>query len=163
MNDESFPPMVAAGRADFRQHALALLALGTHKVQAILPGLDPAFWNDREVCARLQELTVRHPQALCHLCVQDHTNVRRDNPRLMHLLERLPSRVEIRLADVQHRGMGESLILVDRRYFLRRSSRQAQQWQSHSHQPNEAPRLAELFDDVWGQSAAHADLRNLRL
>lgn len=163
MNDKGFPPLVATQRAAFLQHGLALLTLGTHKVQAMLPGLVPSFWNDREVCVRLQELVVNHAQARCHLCVQDPSSVRRDNPRLMRLLERLPSRVEVRLTDAQHQDMGESFVLVDRRYFLRRSSPQAEQWQSHSHLPNEAPRLGGLFDEVWERSASHPDLRNLRL
>lgn len=163
MNDEPFPPLVTARRAEFGKVALALLKLGTHRVQAVLPELAPTFWNDREVCDRLQELAVKHPQAQCQLCVHEPGNVRRDNPRLMHLLERLPSRVAIHLSDVQHRSLGERFILVDRRYFLCRNTPQADQWHSHSHLPNEARRLAERFDEVWGKSTTHPELRSLRL
>jgi len=147
-----------------RREALIRLFDGARLgVQAVLERLDPRIWNREDLCDALRAAVLRHERFEARLCLLDADGVRRENPRLAALVDRLPSRISVRIADPQDADMPEHFVLVDERRYLRRPTPVHDRWLTHATPPNEAPRLAAAFDDVWERASPHPDMRTLRL
>ena len=52
---------------------------------------------------------------------------------------------------------------ADDHAYLRRPTPVRDRWTSHIVPPNEAPRLAALFDEVWERADVHPDLRSMHI
>ncbi len=132
-------------------------------IKAILHELDPRLWNREDLCDALRAALLRHDRFEARLCVLDPTGTRRANPRLTELADRMPSRLSIRAADRQDAELAEHFVLVDDHHYLRRPTPVLDRWLSHIVPPNEAPRLAAVFDGVWERADLHPDLRPMHL
>lgn len=139
-----------------------LVAGARHTLELFLQRLEADLLDDPEFLTAVQQLLLRHPNNRLQICLQRIDGARATNPRLFALLERLPSRIELRQAAENERDRQENFVLVDRRRFLRRISPSQRDWHQGDDR-SEAERLAALFDEIWSSGETHPELRTLSL
>jgi hypothetical protein len=151
------------GTDELHTGLLELIAHAQTGIKAFLPTLDPRLWNREDLCDVLRAALLRHDRFSASLCVVDPAGLRRDNPRLFALVDRLPSRISVRAADRRHADKPEHFVMTDDHDYLRRPTPARDRWASHSVLPNEAPRLGALFAEIWERASSHPDLRPMHL
>lgn len=152
-----------SGHEELIAAVVTLLGESKLSVKALVPQLDARLWEDNGVAEALRHFLVGHSRAQATICVQDISATRPGTARLLDLVERVPSRCELRLAAREHADLTESFLLFDDRHYLRQAASGERLWKSHAHPPNEAARLTSLFDEVWQYAQPHPDLRRLNL
>jgi hypothetical protein len=101
------------GPEEIRRAVVALVRLGHRVVRLSAPHLDPAVFNTAAVADAIVAFA-KHPQNRMRVLIEDVTQVRRDNDRLIVLVRRLADAVELREIDDSLRGARDLYLLIDR-------------------------------------------------
>lgn len=173
------PPTVAAQTNDQAQDAASereqILAAAATQVNHILAMARRRIWVDTatELLSRLPPLDLtehlsrvarRTRHADLRLLVDDDLALKQQQPRLVHVLGRLTSRIAVRQIDTDQDGPATLLLTVDRDawlFLLQQRTRMV--LRGDSHDPAGARIAAEQFAERWQTSNEAMELRRWTL
>lgn len=145
-----------------RGGALRLLKQATREMLLVTPDLEfPRFDNEDFVLA-VSELVRRSKYTVCRILVGDPLNAIREHHRLIPLLRRMSSRIEIRQLHADDHDAKAAWMVVDNIAVLRCTDRQPWQGGLTPRSAADAKRLREQFHIWWERAALIPDFREFR-
>ncbi|MBZ0071012.1 MAG: hypothetical protein K8I04_04725 [Gammaproteobacteria bacterium] len=150
-------------RDDNRQVAALLAAQARRQVDLFTPDLEPVLYDQSPFLDALTQLCLSSPRARVRVLARDFERTVRDGHRLVELARRLSSYIELRKVHADYQDNNEAFLLVDDHGLLHRPYAARFEGSCSCKAPPEVRRLRAFFDEVWGRSEPHADLRRLHL
>ena len=147
-----------------QQLAIAELANNSSKRLLILShAFEPEYYDQADFISACKNMVLGHRQCHIKVLVQNNEQLQRQDHRFLTLMQRLPSRIEIKLCHEDYRDHPETFMLSDYRgIFLKRIP-----GRSTAVLYRDAPRLndeySKLFYTIWEQSELDITLRRLSL
>lgn len=151
------------GIEQFRSALIELLAEASREVCVFSARLAHPLYHDRAVSEALSGFARSSRFAQVRLLVRDTEPMLRRHHRVGALLQRLSSRIELRLIQATVDTPDWEFVVADRRQSLFCDDRQ--QWQGcyEADNPVRAHQLTEAFEREWPLAVADPNLRRLQL
>lgn len=151
------------GTAALASWSLALVPLGLRRLRILSTALAPEVYDSDALRDALLAFATSHPQAQVQLLVREPAALAQGTHRLVALARRLSSLVRLRELLPGSATPDDELLVTDHGGLLRWSHGRPPRGYGIRHAPREARQLAEVFDELWGQSREIAELRRLSL
>jgi hypothetical protein len=145
-----------------RGAALRLLKQATREVLLVTPDLEEARFNNEAFVSAISDFVRTSRYAVCRILVGNPDDAVRDHHRLVPLLRRLSSRIEIRRLHEDDRSETEAWMVVDNIALLRCTDRQPWQGGLSPRNAPDARRCRDQFHFWWERAALIPDFREFR-
>ncbi len=155
--------LILHSREEQRNGVLALARQASSRILILSDELEPFLYDNNEFVDACRQMVIRHERCHVHLLVKNTENLKKMDHRLLPLLQRLPSRMALKVCHVEDREYPETFMLADKRgIFLKRVP-----GRSPAVQNPDAPGLnaeyARQFDSFWGRADTDMSLARLAL
>ena len=118
MEDSS--SIILSGRSDCREAARTLILGSVGRVYLVTQRLEAELYNDQEIYDHLSALATDNRNTDIRIIAHDTRVAANQGHYLIHLAQRLPSFVQIRLTVTQeHRNFRESWLIADDSAYMR--------------------------------------------
>jgi hypothetical protein len=125
--------------------------------------LEARIYDRRAFIDAVSSLVRRQPGACFDVLIQDVDRVVKDGHRLVELMRRMGSSIQIRLCAQQYRGYCGTFLLADDSGYLYRPLSSRYEGLASFNNPAEVSRLGKYFREVWEHSQVDKELRRLYL
>lgn len=148
------------------EHRNAVEELASHASRRILifsNKLEPEIYDQPVFIEACKNLAIRHPQCSIKILVQNNEELRNQEHRLLTLIQRLPSRFEIRLCHEEDKNNPETFMLSDfNGVYLKRTPGRGKA-EAHFNAPRLNEEYSRVFQAAWDKGEADSSLRRLSL
>ena len=146
-----------------KKAVIRLAAAASKRLLIFSHELEPDYYNQPEFVESCKQMVIRHPQCHVKIMIQTNEKLRNQEHRLILLMQRLPSRIALKICHDEDKYHPETFLLADRRgIFLKRVPGRTAAIVDH-----DAPRLndeySRFFQQAWDQGEADITLRRLSL
>jgi len=126
--------------------------------------LEPEYYNQPAFIEACKQMVIRHQQCHIRILVQNNETLRNQEHRLLALMQRLPSRIEIKLCHEDDKHQPETFMLADNRgIFLKRVPGRNKAAVVNSDALRKNDEYSRLFQQAWDQGEIDSTLRRLSL
>lgn len=150
-------------REDNRRVAAALALQATRTLELFSHDLEPELYDQPDFLEAVRLLALRSPRVRIRILLQDAGRAVRDGHRLVELMRRLSSFIEIRQPHHDYQDHPEAFLIVDGTGLLHRRMADRYEGLAGFRMPLRARELGNLFDEIWQRSEPHPDLRRLHI
>ena len=123
--------------------------------------LEPAIYDQPEIIHGLSELARSSPRVEVRILIQDSGRIVRDGHRLIPVIQRLPSRIEVRRLHLESGPLPEDYLVADADGYLHRRQGDLYDGTTDFHAPLRAAELVKRFMGLWESSQPDPNLRRL--
>lgn len=156
-------PLVLEGRASIRAAGIRMAAQARRGLCLLTRDLDPVLYDDPEFVAAVRRLAVHRRDLPVRILVFDAAPVVQHGHRLLPLVHRLTSRIEVRCVAEAQRERLDAFLVADEAGFILRRQADVYLATADFHAPLEARRLQAEFLSMWEQAEPSLELRRLHL
>lgn len=151
------------GRQQVQELALSLVQQARRRVCFFGAQLDPVLFDNTDLIDSLTEFSLRTPRARAQFIVHDSRAATSQGHRLVPLLQKLTSQLQLKVTCQQHQTVAGYFMLVDNQGYL--YGPQAAQYHGRAcfDDMAETKRLGQLFDTLWEQGEVDTMTRRLYL
>jgi hypothetical protein len=149
--------------AENRVAAVTLASQAQRTLHLFSRDLDALVYDTVAFVDAATALATRSRYSFIHILLQDADKVAKQGHRLMELCYRLDSRVKLRKPAYEHKNFNEAFLVADSTGVLHRRVADRYDGMVDFNGRRRARELVKFFDDVWGRSDTHAELRRLHL
>lgn len=160
---ESTQTIALKDRADNQTLATALVQQARRSLEIFSRDLEADIYDRPAFVDAVKTLALQGSQARIRILLQDADPVVRDGHRLVEMMRRLSSYIEIRQPHYDYREYNESFLIADGSGLLHRRVADRYEGTAGFHLPPRARELGNFFDEVWLRSESHSALRRLHL
>ncbi|SEK20522.1 hypothetical protein [Ectothiorhodospira marina] len=126
--------------------------------------LDPAIFDDPAVVEPLSRLARHSRHVDIRILIQDSDPLRGTSHRLIHLAQRLSSRVHVRrMGEPDRRSVVEAFLIADRQGLIHQPQALRYQAVANFHTPRRSRLMGEQFMTHWDAGEPDPHLRRLHL
>ena len=125
--------------------------------------LEARIYDRRAFIDAVSALVRRHPGACFDVLIQDVDRVIKDGHRLLELMRRMGSSIQVRRCAPQYRGYCGTFLLADDSGYLYRPLSSRYEGLASFNNAAEVARLGKYFREVWEHSETDMELRRLYL
>lgn len=112
--------IVLSGRSDCREAARTLILGSVGRVYLVTQRLEAELYNDQDIYDHLSALATSNRNTDIRIIAHDTRVAANQGHQLIHLAQRLPSFVQIRLTvTTEHRNFRESWLIADDSAYMR--------------------------------------------
>ncbi len=156
-------PIALRYREENRAAALALVRQARRSLYMISRDLDPLIYDTTEFVDTVKELATRSRYSEIQILVQETDIIIRQGHRLIELMRRLTSRIEIRVPDKEDSEYNEAIFMVDDVGYIRRELADRYEGVVDFNAPLQVRNMAKIFRDMWERGAPDPNLRRLHI
>jgi len=146
-----------------RAATVAMLRQARRRVDIVSRHLDPPVYDDAECVAALREFALRTPRARARILVLDPAPVVSRGHRLLELVRRLTSFLEMRIPAEEHSTYNSAFLVVDGRGVLFRVLSDRYDGVACFNDPAQANELGRAMDEMWEVAGPDPNLRALKI
>ncbi|MFN4289267.1 MAG: hypothetical protein ACK4E7_00135 [Permianibacter sp.] len=146
---------------DNRLAALRLIRQAQRHLYLFSRDLDPRVLDDPDITSALSALVRRHRSSHARLLVADVGPAQRNGHRWLELVQRLSSKIDVRIIHDDHQHHPFCFMVVDQNGLLYRSNAADFAGEVHFHAPLPCLEKLKFFDEVWQISRPASELRRL--
>ena len=146
-----------------RELTLRMVGQASRSLDLFTFDLEPALYDQPAFLEAFKRLARMRKVARIRILLQDHHLVRHRGHRLIELVQRLPSTVELRKPDAAFRAFRENFLLVDDCGYLHRRMAGRYQVNACCNDRLQVARLADLFTEAWEAGEPDRELARLHL
>lgn len=140
-----------------------LLSQARRSIRIYSPEMDNHLFDREQPAQALQRMT-RSRYTRARILVQDSTPAQQRGHRFIHLAQRFPSFIQLRIVSHEDRVRHDSWVVVDDTGLLYRPDhRRLKDGFLCFHDVSMAPKLARDFDEWWERADSDPELRRLLL
>jgi hypothetical protein len=146
-----------------RELTLRMVGQASHGLDLLTADLEPALYDQPvfvDVCKRL---ALKSKVVRIRILLQDNSLVRSQGHRLIELIQRLPSTVELRKPDRVFQELQENFLLVDDCGYLHRKLIGRYQVSACCNDRLQVSQLEDLFTEAWEAGEPDRELARLHL
>ncbi|MEJ2691996.1 MAG: GNAT family N-acetyltransferase [Candidatus Thiodiazotropha sp.] len=144
-------------------HAAAMLRQAKRDLAIFSRELDPPVFDQPLFIEAFKALALRSHFSRIRILLQDNTLVLQQGHRLLELIQRLPSVIEIRRPSEDFIDQSENFLLIDDCGYLHRKSTENHSGIACYHNRHRVNRLQALFNDAWESGVPDRELARLHL
>lgn len=154
---------ILASQEEQRRAIAALAGNASKRLLIFSQALEPEYYNQPDFINACKQLAIRHHQCHIRIMIQTNENIRNQEHRLLSLMHRLPSRIELKLCHEDDKNHPETFLLADfSGLFLKRIPGRTKATVYY-----DAPRMndeySRFFQKAWDQGEVDSSLRRLSL
>lgn len=150
-------------RAENARAARALISDVCNAVDIFTPDLEPHIYDQRDFLDRLTMPPLGKPRATVRILVKDSQPAIKNGHRLVELVRKLSSYMEIRKVHKDFAEYDEAFMLVDNCGVMRRRISARFAGTVCFNDTQEVTNLRKIFDEVWDRSDPDPELRRLNI
>lgn len=154
---------VVAGVAETREACLALIEGAEQEVVLFSQDLDPLIFDREPFVEAARRFVLLHRNNRLLILLRSAQRIQKEGHRLIHLAQRLPSKLEIRRPTPEYEERMDDFVVVDRRGFARIKREGHLETEVDPNNRLEAGRLHGHFLEIWERGVPEIDLRRLAL
>ncbi len=147
--------------ADNRLLALGLAQQARRTLDIFTRDLEPAIYDQEPFLNALRELALRSQRVRIRVLLQDASRIVQNGHRLVELMRRLTTFMEIRQPHQDYRDHNEAFLVADGVGIIHRRLADRPEGLGSFKMPLRGRELTNFFDEVWERSQPHPDLRRL--
>lgn len=148
---------------DHRDVVCAMAAQARRHIQIFSWHLDPGIYDDPLFLKCIQNFITRNRQASVQIVLQDNTYIVKNGHRLVELMRRLTSKIEIRKPGADYIGHPENMMIVDHVGYVHRELSSRYEGKADFYSPLTVKRYMELFNRAWESGEPDNELRRLSI
>ena len=142
---------------------IELASASTKRLLLFSYAFEPEYYDQPEFITACKNMVLGHPQCHIKILVQNNEQLQRQEHRFITLMQRLPSRIELKLCHEDYRDHPETFMLSDYQgVFLKRIPGRSTAT-CYPHAPRINDEYSRLFFSIWDQSEIDITLRRLSL
>jgi hypothetical protein len=146
-----------------RELMLRMVVQAGRSLDLLSADLEPALYNQPAFLEAFKRLALKHKAVRIRILLQDNNLVRNQGHRLIDLIQRLPSVVELRKPDQAFREFPENFLLVDACGYLHRKLQGRYQVSACFNDRHQVSLFEELFTQAWETGEPDRELARLDL
>ena len=149
------------GSAEFTSALRELLSAARRHVEIFSQHLARPVYQDRETVQLLSEFARSSRYARVHILIADSEPLLCNPHRLLPLIQRLGTRIEVKKLQASAEGKGSEFVLADNQQVL--CCDDTEEWRGHydAENPVRARKLYDVFEQAWTHARPDPDLRRL--
>lgn len=138
-------------------HKFATSAVNYLKI--ISRSLDHQVFDRQEIIEAISEFARRNRHSSVEILVYDCTDIIKSGHRLIHLAERISSKINIRRLPAHMPAFNESLVIADNKGYLHNPQSDRYEGIASFNDPTRCMELSKIFSDLWNQGDVEPYLR----
>ncbi len=146
-----------------RLAAVSLASQAQRTLHLFSADLDAPIYDTVPFVDAVTSLATRSRYSFVHILLQDTQKIAKHGHRLLDLCYRLDSKVKLRKPAYQYKDFNESFLVADESGVLHRRVADRYTGIVNFNARRQARELVKFFNEVWGRSEPHAELRRLLL
>jgi len=146
-----------------RELTLRMVGQASHSLDLLTADLEPALCDQPAFVEACKRLALKSKVSRIRILLQDNSLVRSQGHRLIELIQRLPSRVELRKPDRNFQEYRENFLLVDDCGYLHRRLIGHYLVSACCNDRLQVSQLEELFTEAWEAGTPDRELARLHL
>ena len=148
---------------DFRACCLNLAEQAQRTLEIFSHDLDAMLYDRQPFLAAVKDFCLRSHINQVRILLQNNSQVQKKGHRLVELIRRLPSSMEIRRPNPDYIAHQENFLIADQRAYIRWRLSNRYQGEAVCDNRLKAQGLSNLFNEIWQCSQPDSDLRRLNL
>lgn len=148
---------------DCRDSCLDFVRQAQRAVEIFSYDLDAVLYDQQPFLAAIKNLCLRSQFSQVRILLQNNAKVQKQGHRLVELVRRLPSSMEIRRPHPDYINHQENFLLADQKAYIRWSLSRRYRGYATPGNRLKAQQLSELFNEIWQCSQPDCELRRLNL
>lgn len=146
---------------DYKDAVICLLNDASLSVDVFTPDLTMQVFGDTGLVAAVRDFAFRSRNGIMRILVRDARPLTRHDHRLLNLVQRISSKVAVRVLARHFHGRDDAFVIADGSKFALRHV--ASQWAGvrDSSRPEVARQLRTEFNDMWEHSLPDPGVRRL--
>ncbi len=152
-----------ASREDNRAVAAALATQAVRTLDIFTRDLEADIYDQPAFLEAIRALALRSQHVRIRILLQDASRAVADGHRLVELMRRISSYIEIRQPYHDYRDYNEAFLIVDGNGLLHRRLADRYEGVAGFNLPMRTRELGNFFNEVWQRSEPHPDLRRLHI
>ena len=149
--------------AELLDASLALVGQSRRTIEIVSRHLDPVVYDTPEFVGALRRFVLDSSRARVHIIVMDSKPIVTSGHRLIDLVQKLSSYMEIRKPDRKHAKYNCAFLLADRTGSVVRQLADRFDGVVNFGDRRSASELGETFDEMWAHAEPDSNLRRLRI
>ncbi|MCP3867521.1 MAG: acyltransferase [Gammaproteobacteria bacterium] len=146
---------------DFKGAVRGMSAQAGRQLDIFTFDLDPPLYGDTSFVEAAKKLVLSSPHSRIRILLQNNERSQKDGHRLVDLMRRLPSRIEIRRTHPDYLDHGENFMVVDSTGYIKRTQHGRYEGEADYNNPRTSGNYLELFNSIWVRSEQDSALRRL--
>ncbi len=160
---ESVDPVAVDGSAENRAAVLAMVAQAQRSLEIVTRDLDAPVYDDAEVVEAIKGLVLGSRQSRVRILINDTTRIVQQGHRLLELVRRLSSFMEMRVPAREHQAYNSAFLVADRTGTVYRSHADRYDGSVCFNDLRGADELIRQFEEMWEVAEVPAALRRFTL
>ena len=140
-----------------------MLSQAETKVRILSHHLDSKIFDSEEIRDAISKLARKNHRSEISLLVVDERPLLSQTQRLIELMRRLPSRINLKVINKSYPYDDSSMILVDRYGVIFQKDNSVYDGFANFNDPGRVKQLSEVFDQLWSYATDSLELRQLKL
>ena len=146
-----------------RALAIQMVSQAGRSLDLLTTDLEPVLYDQQGFLEAFKQLALKSKVARIRILLQDNSLVRNQGHRLIELVQRLPSTVELRKPNRVSREFQENFLLVDDCGYLHRRLIGRYQLSACCNDRLQVSQFESLFTEIWENGEADRELARLYL
>ncbi|MEM8844505.1 MAG: hypothetical protein AAGB35_05610 [Pseudomonadota bacterium] len=138
-------------------HKLASSAI--NRLNIITRTLDHQVYDRTEIIDAISEFARRNRNSCVQILIYDCTNIIKDGHRLIHLAEKISSKITVRKLPIHTKPFNESLLVADGKGYIHNTQSDRYEGIVSFNDPTRCTELNKIFTDMWDHSEVEPYLR----
>lgn len=151
------------GLSSLQAAAVALAGQARRSIDIFTLHLDKQVFGQPDFVDAIKQLAIASRHTQIRILIRDSAPVAREGHRLVHLGQKLTSKIHFHKPDEHHLSRGEAFMLVDAYGLLYQPRADRRDARLSFNTPCEVRDLKSFFDDAWQFSGADPYLRRLNI
>lgn len=151
------------GVEEFRSASLQLAGQAQRSLEIFSYDLDATLYDQQPFISAVRKFCLRSQFSQVRILLQNNVQVQKQGHRLVELVRKMPSSMEIRRPSSDYIDHQKYFLVVDQRAYLRWGLSKRYQGYVASDYRLKAQRLSDLFNEIWQCSQSDSELRRLYL
>ena len=160
---ESEEPIELGSADEIREVALALIKQTRRSLMIVSRELDRRVYDDAELVDAVKDLALGSRNANIRIVTQDVSQIVKQGHRLVDLVRRLPSYLEIRVPAKEHAGYNSAFMLSDRVGVMVQTHADRYAGTANFNDRRIGDDLSKVFGEMWEPAKVPPDLRVLSI
>ena len=140
-----------------------MVGLSKHQLDIVSRSLEPLIYNTPAFIAATKNLVLNRRGRVRIIVLEPANLVSNGNHRLVDLVMRVSSLMEIRRPGEYHLAFNEAMLIADRRQVVHRKHSDRYAGVANFNAPRLASNLSETFEAIWQNAETPPDFRRLML
>ncbi|MGD2119911.1 MAG: hypothetical protein PVG66_16250 [Chromatiales bacterium] len=150
-------------REDYRHAVLGFAEQAAQRLLIFSRDLDARLFDQAPFVEACKQLVLRHERCHVRMLVQNAESLRGRDSRLISLMQRLPSRIELKICHEEHQSHPEQFMIADNSGLILQRVADRLNISANCKAPLAVKQYEALFNSIWEVSEIDSSLRRLSL